>query len=303
MSARPVPSEAPPPAPEANEHRVGSGVLLALLSSSSTQTGAAVGATAFPAIGPVGVVAVRQLIMTTVLALVGKPRLRTITRRQWPLVLGLGLVFVVMNITIYLAIERIGLGLAITLEFLGPLAVAVATSRRLLDLLGALLAAVGVVVLVNPGPSTDLLGISLALVAAAAWGWYVLLNRRIGAELPGVQGTAAASIVSLAVWLPVGVVWFIAHPPPLWAIGAAVLCGMLSSVVPYTADLVALRRISPTLFGTLASLHPVWAALAGIVILRQLLTPQEWLGIALVVVSNIAVTVASMRRTRPKLTA
>ncbi len=281
---------------EPQRSRVGSGVLLSLASSSSTQTGAAVGALAFPAIGPVGVVVVRQFIMTAVLMLVGKPRLRTISRRLWPHIIGLGLVFVVMNFTVYLAIERIGLGLAITLEFLGPLTVAIATSRKVVDLLGALLAAVGVVVLVNPGPTTNLPGIVFALIAAAAWAFYILLSRRLGAELPGVQGTAAASIVAGVIWLPIGVFWFIAHPPPLWAIGFAVICGLLSSLVPYTVDLIALRRISPGLFGTLASLHPVWAALAGFVILHERLTPQEWVGIALVVASNTVVAVAGMRR-------
>lgn len=273
-------------------------MLFALVSSSSTQTGAAIGALAFPAIGAIGVVAVRQLVMTAVLGLFGRPDLRRLSRRHWPMVLGLGLVFVVMNTSIYAAIERIGLGLAITLEFLGPLAIAIAASRRLLDIGGALLAAVGVLVLVQPGPTTDLLGIGLALTAAVAWAGYILLNRAVGAELPGVQGTAAASIVSGAVWLPLAALWFAFHPPKAWAIGLAIVCGLLSSVIPYTVDLIALRRISPALFSMLTSLHPVWAAIAGLVILGQLLTLAEWIGIVLVVLSNAVVALSNARRAR-----
>lgn len=291
-------SQPPSAAPDERRNRVGSGVLMALASSSSTQTGAAIGALAFPAIGPIGVVAVRQLVMTTVLGLFGRPGLGRLTRRQWPMVIGLGLVFVVMNTSIYLAIERIGLGLAITIEFLGPLAIAIATSRHVLDIGGALLAAIGILILVQPGPATDVLGIALALFAAGAWTAYVLLNRRVGAELPGVQGTAAASIVSGALWLPFAVFWFAFHHPPAWAVGLAIACGLLSSVIPYTVDLIALRRITPALFSMLTSLHPVWAAFAGMVILGQLLSGLEWLGIGLVVLSNAVVALSSMRRAR-----
>lgn len=274
------------------------GIATALGSSLSNQSGAALGALAFPVIGPVGVVAVRQLVTAAVLGAFARPRWGAMTRTQWLLVIALAVVFSVMNLSLYSAVERIGLGLAVTLEFLGPLAVAVAVSRRLVDVACAAVAGIGVVVLINPGPSSDLLGIGLALVAAVAWASYILLNRSLGQRLPGVQGTAAASIVALVVWLPVSVVWFVMYPPTLTVLGFALACGLLSSLIPFTADLLALRRVPAGLFGTFTSLNPVWAALTGWVILAQSLDLNEWIGIGIIVTSNLAVTAASFRRRR-----
>lgn len=266
------------------------GVSLVLGSAAANQVGAALGALAFPVIGPVGVVAVRQFTTAAVLLPSVRPSLRGLRAEQWRLIIGLVTVFSVMNLSLYAAVERIGLGLAVTLEFLGPLAVAIGSSRRLLDALCAVLAGVGVVVLTNPGPATDLVGIGLALLAAVAWGSYILLNRSIGQELPGLQGTATASMVTALVWLPIAVAWFTEHPPTLLAIGLAVACGLGSSVVPYVTDVLSLRRLPAQTFGTLASFNPVWAALIGWLILGQRLDANEWLGIAFIVASNLVVT-------------
>lgn len=285
----------------------GRGVLLALTGSLSNQLGAATGSLAFPAIGPVGVVAIRQLFTAAVLVPLGRPRLRSMTWAQWWPVLCLGLVFGLMNTTVYVTIDRLGLGLAITLEFLGPLMIAILASRRLIDLLGGLLAAVGVVVLVNPSPSTDVIGVAFGLISGVAWASYVLLNRRIGRNMPGLQGAGAASLVSAVMWVPIAVFWFIAHPPPLWAIGLALICAVGSSVVPFSLDLIALRALPAGLFSTLQSMHPVWAAIVGLVMLHQVLTVQEWAGIVLVVCSNVLVTSARRRapraRTEPRIRA
>ena len=178
------------------------GIGMVLAASASNQTGAALGALAFPSIGAVGVVAVRQLVTAVVLAIVARPRLTVLRREQWMPVIGLAISFSIMNLCLYAAVDRIGLGLAVTLEFLGPLAVAIAGSRRRIDLACALLAAVGVVVLTRPGPTTDVWGIGLALTAAAAWGAYILLNRAVGRRLPGIQGTAVASLLTgVALWV------------------------------------------------------------------------------------------------------
>jgi len=233
-----------------------------------------------------------------VLLPLGRPRFRAMRWAEWWPVLSLGVVFGVMNGTLYLAISRIGLGLGITLEFLGPLVIVILGSRRAIDLIGGLLAAAGVVILVNPGPTTDLIGVGFGLVSAAAWGSYVLLNRRIGSRLPGLQGAGAASLVSAVLWLPIAIVWFSQHPPPLWAVALAIVCALLSSVVPFSIDIIALRLIPAGLFSTLQSMHPVWAAVVGLVVLHQVLTVQEWLGIALVVLSNVLVTSTSLRRAR-----
>ena len=197
-----------------------------------------------------------------------------------------------------MTIDRLGLGLAITLEFLGPLAIAILASRRAVDLVGGILAAVGVVILVNPSPSTDIIGVATGLLLALAWASYVLLNRKIGQQMPGLQGAGAASMVSAIMWVPIAAFWFAAHPPPMWALGFAVICAVLSSVVPFSIDLIALRQIPAGLFSTLQSMHPVWAAIVGLVMLHQVLSVQEWIGIALVVFSNVLVTSTRMRRTK-----
>ncbi len=279
-----------------NRRSLGRGIGLAVAASLSNQFGAATGALAFPAIGPVGVVAIRQLLTAMVLVPLGRPRFRSMRWADWWPVLCLGVVFGVMNGTLYLAISRIGLGLSITLEFLGPLAIVILGSRRAIDLAGGILAAAGVVVLVNPGPTTDVIGVGFGLVSAAAWGSYVLLNRHIGRRLPGLQGAGAASLVSAVIWLPIAIAWFSQHPPPLWAVALAIVCALLSSVVPFSLDIIVLRRIPAGLFSTLQSMHPVWAAVVGLVVLHQVLTLQEWFGIALVVLSNLLVTSANMRR-------
>ncbi|KAM9862089.1 DMT family transporter [Leucobacter sp. BZR 635] len=276
----------------------GRGVGLTQVASLGNQLGAATGALAFPAIGPIGVVAVRQLVAAAVLVPLGRPKFRTLRRADWIMVTALALVFSIMNTTVYIAIDRLGLGLAITLEFLGPLALVILSARRLVDLVGGLLAVVGVVVLVNPGPTSDLLGVAIGLVSAGAWAAYILLNRRIGQRLPGVQGTAIASLISGVIWIPISLAWFAQHPPPLWALGLAVLCGLASSVLPFSIDIIALRLLPQGLFSTLQSMHPVWAALVGLIILGQQLALNEILGIALVVLSNVLVTSTTAVRSR-----
>lgn len=295
-------TDAPRTAAAAGEHDRASGLALVVAASVSNQAGAAVGALAFPAIGPVGVVAVRQIVTALVLTASVRPRLRTLRRGQWMPIIGLALAFSVMNLGLYAAVERIGLGLAVTLEFLGPLAVAILSSRRRTDIACAMLAGVGVVVLTDPGPSTDLVGIALALTAAAAWAGYILLNRAVGRRVPGIQGTAAASLLTGLAWLPVAALWFLAHPPTPLALVLAATCGVLASVIPYVFDLLALRRIPASLFGTLTSLNPVWAALAGWAVLGQLLTVQAWVGLGLIVTANAIVSVRGARLRPTRLT-
>ena len=166
----------------------GRGTGLMLGSALSTQTGAALAALAFPAMGPLGVVAVRQWVAAVVLLAIGRPRMRAFTAAQWRIVLALAVVFATMNLTLYTAIDRLGLGLAVTLEFLGPLGVALAGSRRRRDLICALAAASAVCVLTRPKPSTDYAGIGLALVAAACWACYILLEPVGGETAAGSTG-------------------------------------------------------------------------------------------------------------------
>lgn len=272
------------------------GVALALTASLSNQGGASAGALAMDSLGAPGVVAVRQVVAALALNAVARPRWRTLDRRTWLLVVALAAVVGTMNVTLFAAIDRIGLGLAVTCEFLGPLAVAVGSSRRLVDAVAAVLAALGVVVLVRPGPSSDVVGIALALVAAAMWAGYILLNRALGPRLPGLGGaTAATSVLALTWSLPALVVTLVADPP--WqAVALAVVCGVLSSAVPYAADLSALRLLPASLFSTLASANPVWAFAAGALVLHQQVEAHELVGALLVVVAN---AMATLRWRRP----
>jgi inner membrane transporter RhtA len=262
------------------------GVALMLGSGLSTQVGAATGALAFPVIGPAGVVAVRQWVAGVLLWTVGRPRVRRFTWPQWWPVLALALVFAIMNLSLYTAIGRIGLGLAVTLEFLGPLGVALAGSRRRVDLGCALAAGMAVVVLARPQPTTDYLGIALALVAAGCWASYILLNRVIGRRLPGAEGSAAAAGLSALAYVPIGIVTLLHHPPTARALGYAAAAGVLSSAVPFLADLLALRRVPARFFGVFMSVNPVLAALVGLVVLGQSLGWAEWLAIATIVSAN-----------------
>ncbi|NUO59524.1 MAG: EamA family transporter [Hamadaea sp.] len=267
-------------------------------SAASNQVGAAVGAHAFGAIGPAGVVAIRQFVAVAVLLPAARPNLRRFTWAQWWPTILLGLVFATMNLSLYTAISRVGLGLAVTLEFLGPLAVALAGSRTRVDLLCAAGASLGVYVLVLPDPSSDYLGIGLGLLAAACWAAYILLNRMIGQRLPGLQGPAAATSVSALLYLPVAGFLLAQGRLTGSAIWYAVGAGVLSSVIPYAADLIALRRVPTKFFGVVMSIHPVLAALAGLVLLNQVLAPHVWLGIGIVVgVNALAVTAAARHAT------
>ena len=148
-----------------------------------------------------------------------RPKFASFTRQQWRLVLVLALIFATMNLSLYVAIDRIGLGLAVTLEFLGPLSVALLASRRVIDLGCALIAGAAAVVLARPQPSTDYAGIFLALLAAACWAGYILVNRVVGARVPGSQGPAAAAGLSALVYVPVGIWALVSHPVtgPRWA--------------------------------------------------------------------------------------
>jgi inner membrane transporter RhtA len=275
------------------------------LSASSVQAGAAVGATLFPAIGPLGVTAMRQVVSAIVLLAVARPPLRRLgARRLLPAVL-LGLVLVGMNFALYSAVQRIGLGLGVTIEFLGPLAVALLGAERsgLRSTLARIgcgaLALAGVVLITDPftGAAVDVPGLLLGGAAAVLWAAYILLSQRAGA-LPGVTGTAVASLTGTVLTLPVLVVLLAALPPDelirVLLLGA--VTGVLSSALPYSIDLLVLRRMPRSLFGMLQSLHPVAAALFGFLVLREVLVAPQLAGIGAVCVANVLAVVATGRR-------
>jgi inner membrane transporter RhtA len=273
-------------APAARQHDQLTGVALMTGSALSVQLGAATAALAFPVLGPAGVVAIRQWVAGAVLLSSVRPKFRSFTRRQWRPVLALALIFATMNLCLYVAIDTVGLGLAVTLEFLGPLSVALLASRRAVDLGCALAAAAAVVVLARPQPTTDYAGIGLALLAAACWAGYILVNRVVGERLPGSQGPAAAATLSALLYLPVGIWVLASHPVTVVALGRAATAGVLCSAVPMVIDLLALRRVPARFYGVFMSINPVFAALVGLVVLGQSLQPVDWLAITAIVAAN-----------------
>jgi inner membrane transporter RhtA len=284
------------PGATGDQHSRLTGIALMCASGLSCQSGAATATLAFPALGPAGVVAIRQWVAGAVLLAVGRPKFRTFTWPQWWPVLALAAVFATMNLSLYIAIDRIGLGLAVALEFLGPLAVALAATRRAVDLGCALAAGAAVVVLARPQPTTDYAGIGLGLLAATCWAAYILLNRIIGRRLPGAQGPAAAAGLSALLYVPVGIWVLSSHAMAYRAVGCAAIAGVLSSAVPFLADVLALKRVAAGFFGVFMSVNPVLAALIGLILLGQALQWQEWLSICAIVTAN-AVSVGTGART------
>jgi inner membrane transporter RhtA len=252
------------------------------------QFGSALATTLFARIGPGGAVLLRLLTATVVLLAVWRPRLRARTRRELALAALFGLVLAAMNMFFYHALQRIPLGIAVTIEFIGPLMVAIAGSRRRLDLVWVGLAAIGIVALMHgDAHAIDPLGALLALAAGGMWGAYILVNARVGRAFESGTGLALAMCVASILALPVGVVegGTALLSPHALVLGAAV--GMLSSAIPYSFEMEALRRIPTHVFGVLMSLEPGMAAFAGFLVLGQALSARQVAGIALVVAASI----------------
>jgi len=263
------------------------GIALMTGSALSAQAGAAIATQAFPALGPAGVVAIRQWVASCFMLATIRPRFWTFTARQWRPVVLLALVFAVMNVSLYIAIDRIGLGLAVTIEFLGPLGVAVATSRKAADYACALLAGGAAIVLGRPQPSTDYVGIGIAVLAAFGWAGYILANRLMGARFTGAEGSAVAGSLSALLYVPVGIWMLATHPVTLVAVGHAALAGLLCTVVPMTADLRSLRMVPARFYSVFMSVNPLLAALIGLIVLNQSLGLIDWLAIAAIVAANV----------------
>jgi inner membrane transporter RhtA len=258
-----------------------------LLGIISVQVGGAVAKTLFSSAGATGVVALRLVFCALILLLIWRP---TIKRETLGVVVVYGVVLGTMNLLFYLSLARIPLGVAVTIEFLGPLAVALLGSRRLRDVLWALMAAGGVVLLARGGGDIDPVGVLLALGAGACWAGYILASAKLGSRTTDGTGLALGMVVAAVLVVPFGVVdagTALLSPTVLLA-GLAV--ALLSSVIPYSLELEALRKIPPRVFGVLMSMEPAVAALAGLALLGELLAPVQWVAICLVVAASAGAT-------------
>lgn len=261
---------------------------LVLVAIGSTQLGAALAKSLFDELGPAGTVLLRVLFAAVALTLIWRPGLRRWTRRELALAAAFGAALAGMNLSFYAALDRIPLGVAVTLEFSGPLGVALLGSRRALDVLWAVLAAAGIVLLADPtGGAADPLGVAFALIAGACWAAYILLSQRAGRAFPGGTGLALAMGIGAVLLLPAGVSGGGTEllEPSALAVGASV--ALLSSAIPYSLELEALRRLPARVFGVLMSLEPAVAALVGFVVLGELLGSRELAAILLVVAASV----------------
>jgi inner membrane transporter RhtA len=272
-------------------------VAMVLAAAGSLQVGAAFAVTLFDDLGPGGAAFLRLLLAAVVLLALWRPRVRGHSAADLRIAAAFGVALGLMNWSIYEAMDRIPLGVAVTIEFWGPLAVAVVGSRRALDLLWVALAALGIVLLAKPGGGgIDAGGVALALLAGGCWAAYIGLSARTGQAFPGGTGLAIAMAVGAVVVLPAGIAQggaALVHPGLL---ASALVVALASSVLPYSLELEALRRLPGAVFGVLMSLEPAVAALAGLAVLGQSLVPREWAAIALVVTASAGAAALGGRR-------
>ena len=265
-------------------------VWLVLIGILSVQFGAGIAKSLFDEVEPTTIVWLRLVASAVVLVAITRPTLRGRSHADWLVVLGFGASLGLMNWAIYQAFARIPLGLAVTIEFVGPLALAVLGSRRPRDLVWVGLAALGVLLLGFEKTDLSLAGVLFALLAGGAWATYILLSAQTGRRWQGFDGLVVASVVATVLLSPLALGRHAGELGDLriLALGAAV--GLLSSVIPYSCELVALRSLPPAVFGILMSLEPAAAALAGIVVLQEYLTWVQWLAMACVVAASVGAT-------------
>jgi inner membrane transporter RhtA len=266
----------------------GIAVGMVLGSITSVQFGAALATTLFDRVGPAGTVFLRGFFAALVLLVVAHRDALRVRRGELRDVALFGLTLAAMNFCFYQAIDRLPLGIAVTLEFAGPLAVAVFGSRRRRDLAWAGLAAVGIVILSGDfgGQSIDLLGAALALTAGAFWGIYILLSARVGGSSEGLGGLAVAMAISAVLLAPAGLAAGAGEMGSASVLAKGLAIGILSSAIPYALEIEALRRLPNAVFGVMMSLEPGVAALVGFVALNQGLSLLEAVAIAMVVAAS-----------------
>ncbi|MFH9399020.1 EamA family transporter [Streptomyces sp. NPDC017638] len=282
-----TPPASPPPGTPGRLTSLGP-VGLVLAGGISVQFGGALAVTLMPRAGALGVVALRLLAAAIVLLLVCRPRLRGHSRADWGTVVVFGVAMGAMNGLFYEAVDRIPLGPAVTLEVLGPLALSVLASRRAINALWAGLALAGVFLLGGGGfGELDPIGVAFAVGAGAMWAAYIIFSARTGRRFPQADGLALAMAVAALLFLPLGIAEAGTRllDPTTIALGSAV--AVLSSVLPYTLELLALRRLPASTFAILMSLEPAIAATAGFLVLGQSLAPAQAAAIALVIAASI----------------
>lgn len=297
----PIIAPAPPPRAEGVETRaLAAGVALVIGACVSLQFGAAVAVQLFPHLGSWGVTTLRLGMAAVLLLAIVRPRVRSWTRAQWKAVTLFGAAMGAMNGSFYASIERLPLGVAVSIEFLGPLVLAAILARRLLDGLWVAVALAGMALLAVDSAAgdeaLDPVGVALALIAGAFWMAYILTSKKVGALVPGSGGLAVALVVATVVVAPLGGPGAALAVTEPMLLGLGLLVALLSSVVPYTLELNALRRLPAPVFSILLSLEPAFAALFGWLLLGQESALLRTLAIVLVIAASAGVTLTAQRR-------
>ncbi|MFO6297291.1 threonine/homoserine exporter RhtA [Rahnella selenatireducens] len=275
-------------------------ILLLLIAMLSLQGGASLAKTLFPIVGPQGVTALRLGIGSILLLLYFRPWRLKVRGGNFRALLMYGLALGCMNYSFYLALRTVPLGIAVALEFTGPLAVAMFSSRRPVDFIWVVLAVVGLLFLLPLGQSAggvDLKGACFALIAGACWAVYILAGQKAGSSFG--PGTAAiGSVIAALIFFPIGVAQ--AHTSIFsWEIlPLGLLIALLTSAIPYSLEMMALTKLPAKTFGTLMSMEPAMAALSGIIFLGEFLTASQWLGLAAIIAASAGSTLTLQRKTK-----
>jgi inner membrane transporter RhtA len=266
----------------------------------SVQAGAAIAKGLFPALGATGTASVRIGLSALILLAVNRPNFKNLNKAQWMAVIPYGLCLGAMNVIFYMSLERIPLGLAVTLEFIGPLLLAVSGSRRVIEFLWVLLAAAGIAFIAPwSEKSIDLLGALLALLAGGFWAGYIVLGRRTSKILEDGQAVSIGMIFATMIVLPFGIAGGgLANFTPIMILSGSALA-LLSSAIPFTLEMNAMRKIPAQTFSILMSLEPAVAALCGLLFLHEKLSLYEWMAVALVVIASAGATLTKEKKGAP----
>ncbi len=262
-----------------------------LLSIMSIQGGGAIAKTLFPVLGAAATVILRNGLGVIMLTLVFRPKFKVISASQWRAVIPYGIVLGIMNVTFYMAIERTPLGLGVALEFIGPLVLAVSRSKRPLDFLWVLMAAIGIFLL-SPwqGGERDVLGMSLAILAGALWAGYIVLGRKVSMVMHGGEAVTIGMMIATVIGLPFALFDNGFHHFTAPMIFPAVALALFSSALPFTLEMNALKKLNERTFSILMSIEPAAAALSGLIFLGEQLSFLEWLAIVFVIIASAGTT-------------
>lgn len=280
-------------------------VVVLLIAMASIQSGASLAKSMFPLIGPEGTTTLRLLFASVIMLLLLRPWRAKLSCRTLKTVIIYGAALGGMNFLFYMSLQTVPLGIAVALEFTGPLAVALYASRRPVDFLWIGLAIAGLLLLIPIGETSkgiDPIGAGYALSAGVCWALYILYGQKAGAE-NGIQTAALGVVIAALLVAPIGIVQAgsaLLNPALIpTALGVAVL----STALPYSLEMVALTRLPARTFGTLMSIEPAFGALSGLLFLNEVLSPAQWLAIAAIITASVGATLSMRKETPPPIAA